>query len=93
VPAGAGGSPARDARVRRGYFLLRDRGFPFSPGRWQRADLHDPKVWQRGRGLGLDIIHLTMSEVVYRPATEAGNLMFMSFDPARSGVTQEKQHG
>jgi len=93
VPAGAGGSPARDARVRRGYFVLRDRGFPFSPGRWQRADLHDPKVWQRGRGLGLDIIHLTMSEVVYRPATDAGNLMFMSFDPARSGVTQEKQHG
>jgi serine phosphatase RsbU (regulator of sigma subunit)/anti-sigma regulatory factor (Ser/Thr protein kinase) len=93
VPAGVGGSPARDARVRRGYFVLRDRGFPFSPGRWQRADLQDPKVWQRGRGLGLDIIHLTMSEVVYRPATEVGNLMFMSFDPARSGASQETQHG
>ena len=31
-----------DARVRAGYFLLRDDGYPFSPGRWQPGDLGDP---------------------------------------------------
>ena len=32
-----------------------------APGRWQRADLHDRRAtWQRGRGFGLDIIHLAM---------------------------------
>jgi len=94
VPARPDGPPEPDERLRHGWFAVRDRGFPFTPGRWQPKDMKDPNVWRRGRGLGLDIIHLTMSEVVYRPATAAGNLLFMTFDPARLRERiQETRHG
>jgi anti-sigma regulatory factor (Ser/Thr protein kinase) len=73
-----------DARVRAGYFLLRDDGYPFSPGRWQPRDLGDPALRLRGRGLGLDLIHLAMDEVAYRPATMAGNITVLTFEPAKA---------
>ena len=86
VPA-AGSPPLLtdvDARVRAGYFLLRDDGYPFSPGRWQPRDLGDPTQRLRGRGLGLDLIHLAMNEVAYRPATMAGNITVLTFEPAKA---------
>jgi serine phosphatase RsbU (regulator of sigma subunit)/anti-sigma regulatory factor (Ser/Thr protein kinase) len=73
-----------DARVRAGYFLLRDDGYPFSPGRWQPRDLGDPALRLRGRGLGLDLIHLAMDEVAYRPATMAGNITVLTFEPGKA---------
>jgi serine phosphatase RsbU (regulator of sigma subunit)/anti-sigma regulatory factor (Ser/Thr protein kinase) len=85
VPAGGNGRPSGiDERIRDGFFLLRDAGFPFSPGRWHPQDLGDPKRRLYGRGLGLDLIHIAMDHVVYRPATAAGNLTFLTFDPAKA---------
>lgn len=82
------------ARVRDGYFLLRDHGFPFSPGRWQPRDLDDVGSRTQGRGFGLDLIHLSMDEVVYRPATPAGNLTVLTFDPAKvRRVSKEERNG
>ncbi len=72
------------SRVCRGLFVVRDRGFPFSPGRWQPTDFGDRNVWKQGRGFGLDIIHRTMCEVAYHPGTTAGNITLMRFDPARA---------
>jgi serine phosphatase RsbU (regulator of sigma subunit)/anti-sigma regulatory factor (Ser/Thr protein kinase) len=73
-----------------GWFVLCDQGFPFSPGRRLPNDLNDPAVRRRGRGFGLDILHLVMTEVVYRPATAAGNITLMAYDPARvRGVGEE----
>jgi anti-sigma regulatory factor (Ser/Thr protein kinase) len=97
VPAqsrGVGRSPDLDARVRGGYFVLRDRGFPFSPGRWRPRDLDDPLRRLEGRGFGLDLILLVMDEVLYRPATAAGNLTLLTFDPARAREKRkEDQNG
>ena len=73
---------ARTARAGTGRFVLLDRGFPFSPGRWQPADFNDRSVWKRGGGLGLDIIHRTMRTVRYHPGTPAGNVTIMAFDHA-----------
>lgn len=77
-------------RVHGGYFVMRDGGFPFSPGRWQAQDMDDPMRRLHGRGLGLDLIHIAMDEVVYRPATPAGNLTFLTFDPDKI-VAQPKE--
>jgi len=94
VPASDTASLDLHARVRAGYFLLRDHGFPFSPGRWQPRDLDDPGSRLKGRGFGLDLIHLAMDEVVYRPATTAGNLTVMTFDPAKvRHAPKEDRHG
>ena len=94
VPGRERASADLDARVRAGWFVIRDRGFPFSPGRWLRRDLEDPALRARGRGFGLDLIHLAMDEVVYRPATPAGNVTLMSFDPGRARQERkEDQHG
>jgi anti-sigma regulatory factor (Ser/Thr protein kinase) len=97
VPAAARGFrtlDALDARVKSGYFLLRDRGFPFSPGRRAPRDLDDPRRRLEGRGFGLDLIHVVMDEVLYRPATSAGNLTLLTFDPARARETRkEDQNG
>jgi len=81
-----------DARVKAGYFVLRDRGFPFSPGRWRPRDLDDPRRRLEGRGFGLDLIHLVMDEVLYRPATAAGNVTLLTFDPARARETRKEDH-
>ena len=95
VPSNGVRPAALDQRVRAGYFVLRDRGFPFSPGRWRPGDLDDPGRRLRGRGLGLDLIHLAMDEVVYRPVTSAGNITLLTFDPARARQESRKedQHG
>jgi serine phosphatase RsbU (regulator of sigma subunit)/anti-sigma regulatory factor (Ser/Thr protein kinase) len=83
-----------DGRVRAGYFLLRDQGYPFSPGRWRPRDLSDPATRLRGRGLGLDLIHLAMNEVLYRPATTAGNITVLTFEPSKARrEPRENRHG
>lgn len=89
-PADPAESLSAEERVHRGYFVMRDGGFPFSPGRWQAQDMDDPKRRLHGRGLGLDLIHIAMDEVVYRPATPAGNLTFLTFDPDKV-VEQPKE--
>ena len=81
-------------RVRAGFFLLRDRGFPFSPGRWQARDPGDAARRLAGRGFGLDLIHLVMDDVVYRPAAPAGNITLMTFNPAKTRQQgKEDLHG
>jgi len=64
----------------RGRFVLLDRGRPFSPDNWSGTDFSDPKVWRKGRGFGLDIIHRVMTRVVYRPGTRHGNVTLLCFD-------------
>jgi serine phosphatase RsbU (regulator of sigma subunit) len=82
-----------DARVCAGCFVMRDRGRPFRPDGWRRSDLHDPAMRRRGRGLGLDILHLTLRDVNYHPETEAGNVTLMTFDPAQNRETRkERRH-
>ena len=41
----------------------------------------DPGVRKRGRGLGLDIIHGTMTGIAYHPGTEQGNITILDWDP------------
>lgn len=86
--------PAADPRVRGPAcrFLIRDHGFPFRADNWRQTDFSDPKVWKRGRGFGLDIIHRVMSRVVYHPGTEEGNLTLMEFDSNDGRERREEQH-
>jgi serine phosphatase RsbU (regulator of sigma subunit) len=82
-----------DARVRAACFVMRDHGRPFRPDGWRRSDFKDPAVRRRGRGLGLDILHLTLSDVTYHPETEAGNVTLMTFDPAQNReLRKEPRH-
>jgi serine phosphatase RsbU (regulator of sigma subunit)/anti-sigma regulatory factor (Ser/Thr protein kinase) len=64
-----------------GSFVVRDHGRPFRPEGPKRADLNDPETRKRGRGLGLEIIHLTMRLVQYNPGTEVGNLTILDWNP------------
>ncbi len=81
-------------RVRAGCFVLRDRGFPFRPERRHPFDPAHHEAWRRGRGLGLELIHRALSEVVFRPGTAAGNLTLLAFDPGRAVVQpEERRHG
>jgi len=82
-PSGDGGA---------GYFLVRDQGKPFTADNWVASDFEDPKVWRRGRGFGLDIIHRVMSQVLYRPGTPDGNLTLMRFEPAIADDPGAKSH-
>lgn len=82
------------AVVARGHFVLRDRGYPFRPGRRRPFDPSSHTAWSRGRGLGLDIVHLVVSEVVFRPGTAEGNVTLLSIDPERARrASEERQHG
>jgi anti-sigma regulatory factor (Ser/Thr protein kinase) len=85
--------PDLAARVRAGCFVLRDRGFPFRPERRRPFDPARHPAWVAGRGLGLDIVHRVVEEVVFRPGTTAGNLTLLSFDPAKAQEPREEQHG
>jgi hypothetical protein len=90
---GPGSTADLDARVRAGCFVMRDHGRSFRPDGWRRSDFEDPAVRRRGRGLGLDIIHLTLRDVIYHPETEAGNITLMTFDPAQNRETRkERRH-
>ncbi len=80
------------ARVRDGVFVVVDHGVPFEPGDQPRPDFHDPAVRRRGRGIGLEIIRSAMRSVEYYPATPAGNITLMKFDPAQAGVREETTH-
>jgi anti-sigma regulatory factor (Ser/Thr protein kinase) len=73
----ANGSPG--AALRKGWFLIRDDGAPFSANDWRSQDLDDPRVRLRGRGLGLEIIHRAMRRIVYYPSTPVGNVTWMRF--------------
>ena len=69
-----------------GYFMVCDQGTAFKNENWTPPDLQDPKVRRRGRGLGWQIVHLSMKRVVYTPNTPAGNLTLLRFDPAKTPV-------
>ena len=81
----AGTAAARDGgaadAVRHGWFVIRDDGKPFRPESWQSIDLREPGARRRGRGIGLDIIHRVMHEVLYQPATARGNITLMRSSP------------
>ncbi len=62
-----------------GRFLVQDQGRPFSADNWTETDFSDRRVWSRGRGFGLDIIHKTMEDVSYHPATAEGNLTILHY--------------
>lgn len=89
------GAPSSDpiAQVREGCFVLRDRGYPFRPERRPTFNAGQHPAWQKGRGLGLDIVQHVVNEVVFRPGTTAGNLTLLSFDPAKGEERKEEQHG
>jgi serine phosphatase RsbU (regulator of sigma subunit)/anti-sigma regulatory factor (Ser/Thr protein kinase) len=68
-----------DPDLQNGYFLIRDHGIPFHADNWKETDFSDPKVWRRGRGFGLDIIHRAMQRVAYHPGTPQGNITVLTF--------------
>jgi anti-sigma regulatory factor (Ser/Thr protein kinase) len=72
------------------YFVIRDHGRPFAAGSWRATDFADPRVWKRGRGFGLDIIHRAMRAVRYHPETTEGNVTVLTFDPP---LEQERHDG
>ncbi|HYM82005.1 MAG TPA: SpoIIE family protein phosphatase [Candidatus Limnocylindria bacterium] len=71
----------RAALVREGMFVIRDDGAPFRPDSWKATDFSDQSLWKRGRGIGLDIIHRAMNQVIYQPATPRGNITSLTFGP------------
>jgi serine phosphatase RsbU (regulator of sigma subunit)/anti-sigma regulatory factor (Ser/Thr protein kinase) len=70
---------ATDARLRGGWFLMRDHGKPFMAAGWRATDFNDPNARTRGRGFGLDIIHRGASMVSYHPGTSEGNVTVLTF--------------
>jgi serine phosphatase RsbU (regulator of sigma subunit)/anti-sigma regulatory factor (Ser/Thr protein kinase) len=93
LPEALSGAPPAE-QVRAGCFVLLDRGFPFRPGRRRPFDASRHAAWREGRGLGLDIVHRALSEVVFRPGTPDGNLTLLAFDPVRAGPDGEEAcHG
>jgi len=78
---------------RAGWFLLRDRGLPFHPARRQPWDAAHHPAWGLGRGLGLELVHRILANVVFRPGTPEGNVTMMSFDPVRALAPKEQRHG
>jgi sigma-B regulation protein RsbU (phosphoserine phosphatase) len=81
------------ARQARRGFLIRDDGVAFQANNWQATDFNDPQARQRGRGIGLDIIHRGMHLVSYHPGTPEGNITIMTFDPADlTRKLEERRH-
>lgn len=78
--------PDQDERNGMGYFVICDQGQAFDPTSLTSPDFDDPEVRRRGRGLGWPIIYASMKKVVYTPATPAGNLTLLRFDPAKTCV-------
>lgn len=75
-------TPEEAARaLRRGCFVVRDDGEPFRPDHWRASDFNNPSIRKRGRGIGLDIIHLVMDTAIYHPSTSRGNVTVLSFGP------------
>lgn len=87
VPDGAsasepyGGAPGVAAAT--GFFVIRDHGRPFDPGRGLGPDLRDPAIRRQGRGLGLELARRILTRLRYYPNTDYGNLTLMRFDPRR----------
>jgi anti-sigma regulatory factor (Ser/Thr protein kinase) len=67
-------------RVASGFFVLRDHGRPFDPGRGPTPDLGDVAIRRAGRGLGLEMARRILSRLRYYPNTPYGNLTVMRFD-------------
>ncbi|NOT34348.1 MAG: SpoIIE family protein phosphatase [Candidatus Eisenbacteria bacterium] len=63
-------------------FVLRDDGDAFDPNTHAGADLGEPTVRRRGRGLGLEMIRRIVQKLEYHARTRAGNLTLLYFDPA-----------
>jgi serine phosphatase RsbU (regulator of sigma subunit)/anti-sigma regulatory factor (Ser/Thr protein kinase) len=80
------------ARHAGGSFVIRDHGRPFRPDVPKRVDLNDPEARKRGRGLGLEIIYLTMQRVQYHPGTRAGNLTILDWNPETTAGREELRH-
>jgi serine phosphatase RsbU (regulator of sigma subunit)/anti-sigma regulatory factor (Ser/Thr protein kinase) len=75
-----------------GVFALVDQGRRFSPGE-SGVDFRQPAVRRRGRGIGLEIVRATMRQVSYHPATSAGNVTIVVFDPSKLRTEEEAPHG
>lgn len=73
-----------------GLFVVLDRGAAYEPNR-PPADLAQPSVRRRGRGLGLTIVKNATSRVLYHPGTPDGNVTVLAFDP--QPATVEVSHG
>jgi anti-sigma regulatory factor (Ser/Thr protein kinase) len=73
----------------RGAFVILDQGERFSGDAWTSTDFSDSRVWRRGRGFGLDIIHAVMSRVRYCPGTAEGNVMILHFDEADLAIEEK----
>lgn len=67
----------------RGFYVLRDAGRPFDPGRVQPPDVRDPAARRHGRGLGLAMARQILTRIRYYPNTGFGNLTVVRFDPKR----------
>jgi len=78
--SGDGPPPAAGAGARTGYFVLRDHGRPFDPGRGPTPDLRDAATRRTGRGLGLEMARRILSRLRYYPNSPHGNLTLMRFD-------------
>jgi hypothetical protein len=75
-----------------GAFIVCDQGRIFDPNDWGPPDLHDPQVRRRGRGLGLQMIHSSMTRVAYLPQTPWGNLTLLCFDPEKHQAKETISH-
>jgi anti-sigma regulatory factor (Ser/Thr protein kinase) len=75
-----------------GVFVLVDQGRRFSPGE-SGVDFRQPAVRRRGRGIGLEIVRATMRQVSYHPATAAGNVTLVVFDPSKLRTEEEAPNG
>lgn len=94
-PAGEGPEVAAPRRTTaEGFFLIRDQGRAFDPGRGATPDLRDPQRRRRGRGLGLEIARRTIRNLRYFPSTEHGNLTLIRFgdSPTPEGELDGNAH-
>jgi serine phosphatase RsbU (regulator of sigma subunit)/anti-sigma regulatory factor (Ser/Thr protein kinase) len=85
-PAAAPPSPERAAAGAGpdGFFVLRDHGRPFDPGRGLAPDFGDPATRRQGRGLGLALARRLATRIRYYPNTTYGNLTLLRIEPQRN---------
>lgn len=88
VPSAPGDERARAARSRvplpGDFFIIRDHGRPFDPGRTVAPDLSDPAARRAGRGLGLELVRRLQARTRYFPSSHHGNLTLVQFEVRRT---------
>lgn len=84
--------PSETGEANGGLFVVVDQGRPFAP-REAGVDFNQSSVRRRGRGIGLEIIRGAMRHVQYHPATNAGNVTILVFDPSKLRMEEEVSHG